>query len=690
MANQGRQIRNIFKLAGILLCFLFIFPLEALALDADLGYPKIANVFLKWGISEEEAKELSRWDLVVIDMEAQVYTPGELKKLREYNPRIIILAYVTAQEIRSDAAGLEGTLRQKLFSGISDSWWLRNARGEKISWWPDTWLLNVSDDCPLVSDKRWNNYLTEFVHQEVMSSGLWDGIFYDNTWNDIGWLRNSSEIDINNDGRADTAQFLNSRWQEGMAKLLRQSRAAEGEKYIIGNGGSAYREIINGSLLEHFPYTIENDWAKTLAEYFLINDEGKEPRINIINSNTGNTGNKEDYRHFRFGLVSTLLGNGYYSFDFGDREHSQLWWYDEYDIFLNVPVSDFYNVDNKDDKNFKDGVWQRDFKGGVALLNSGAEPRTVKLAGEFEKIKGTEDLETNDGQIVSEVELPPLDGLLLLRPLDKIIGAPFVNASFAKIFNRNGKSIRNGFFAYEGDFKGGSKIIIKDLDGDKKNEFIVADKNKVAIYGSDKVLAASFYPYGGKYDKGINIALGDLDNDGQEEIITGTEAGAGPQVRIFNRSGRPLTPGFFAFDKKLRGGVNVAVGDLDGDGKKEIVAGAGAGGAPQVRVFNKDGKLLSKEFFAYNAGFRGGVNVAVGDLNGDNLAEIITGPGAGGGPQVRVFNKDGKMLSAGFFTSDSKLRSGVKVVSSDVDGDGKDEIIALTTDPFTLSSLIKE
>src|SRR5205814_7580870 len=114
------------------------------------------------------------------------------------------------------------------------------------------------------------------------------------------------------------------------------------------------------------------------------------------------------------------------------------------------------------------------------------------------------------------------------------------------------------------------------------------------------------------------------------------DAGGGPNVRVFDATGA-VRASFFAFDPGFTGGVRVAVGDLTGDGVPDIVAAAGAGGGPQVKVY--DGKDLSlvASFFAFDPAFTGGVNVAVGDVNNDGAGDIIVGAGAGGGPQVQVF-----------------------------------------------------
>ena len=75
-----------------------------------------------------------------------------------------------------------------------------------------------------------------------------------------------------------------------------------------------------------------------------------------------------------------------------------------------------------------------------------------------------------------------------------------------------------------------------------------------------------------------------------------------------------------------------------------MVTGAGASGGPHAKVFDATSGALQYEFSAYDQAFRGGVRVASADVTGDQVPDIITAPGPGGGPVIRVF--DGASASA--------------------------------------------
>lgn len=185
----------------------------------------------------------------------------------------------------------------------------------------------------------------------------------------------------------------------------------------------------------------------------------------------------------------------------------------------------------------------------------------------------------------------------------------------------------------------------------------------------------TFMAYTPGFFGGVRVALGDVNGDGVRDIITAPGPGGGPHVRIW--SGVDLTEigGFFAYTPAFAGGVYVAAGDVDGDGHADIITGAGAGGGPHVRIWSGATFTEIGGFFAYNPAFAGGVRVATGDVNGDGREDIITAPGAGGGPHVRVWSGSDLSEIFGFFAYDPAFAGGVSVAAADIDGDGRADII---------------
>jgi hypothetical protein len=177
----------------------------------------------------------------------------------------------------------------------------------------------------------------------------------------------------------------------------------------------------------------------------------------------------------------------------------------------------------------------------------------------------------------------------------------------------------------------------------------------------------------------VRSAVGDFNGDGTPDYAFGTGSGVAATVRVLNgRTGADLI-GPTGVLGGFTGGVYLAAGDVDADGRDELAVSADAGGGTRVTVFRVAGGTLMPlaDFFAFgDPGFRGGSRIALGDVNHDGAADLIVGAGLGGGPRVAVYN--GTSLPTGvpvslvpdFFALDPALRSGVFVTAADVDGDG--------------------
>jgi len=234
-----------------------------------------------------------------------------------------------------------------------------------------------------------------------------------------------------------------------------------------------------------------------------------------------------------------------------------------------------------------------------------------------------------------------------------------------KVFSGADGSLLDDFLAYDSSFKAGLFVAAADISGFGYQDIIVAPDatgqsghTNVRVFfnihlintGASLSPDRQFNAYAAGFGGGVRLAAADINGDGHPDVITGPGIWSGPDIRVFDGKALAvgMSPGiieeFLAYDFRYFGGVFVAAGDVNGDGRTDIVTGTNGNGGPEVRAFSgrtlqgNPAPTIIDDFFAYSPAFNGGSSVAVMDVNGDGKADIITGAGPGGGPHVRIFD----------------------------------------------------
>jgi hypothetical protein len=154
--------------------------------------------------------------------------------------------------------------------------------------------------------------------------------------------------------------------------------------------------------------------------------------------------------------------------------------------------------------------------------------------------------------------------------------------------------------------------------------------------------------------------IGDVDGDGKRDLVFGATDG---MVHIYSATGKEIQAGLWP---KHTGGpilAEVAVADLDRDGNDEIIAGSYDG---KVYCLNSWGKEL------WTVDTRGTIQMSgpeVADIDGTNNLNVFIGSRSG-----KVSRIDSKGVLVWEIGMSSKISA--KVITADLDGDGKKEVIA--------------
>lgn len=181
---------------------------------------------------------------------------------------------------------------------------------------------------------------------------------------------------------------------------------------------------------------------------------------------------------------------------------------------------------------------------------------------------------------------------------------------------------------------------------------------------------------------GVRTAAGDMNRDGVTDLVVATGPGTSTHLMVIDGRTQAVLFSHDPFEPAFTGGVFVAVGDVDGDGVVDLVVTPDEGGGPRVLVIRGGTYEKMADFLGIeDPNFRGGARAGLGDMDGDGYAELVVSAGFGGGPRISVY--DGAALARGervhplpdFFLFESGLRNGAYVGVGDVDGDGFGDLV---------------
>ena len=205
----------------------------------------------------------------------------------------------------------------------------------------------------------------------------------------------------------------------------------------------------------------------------------------------------------------------------------------------------------------------------------------------------------------------------------------------------------------------------------------------------------SFFAFQGN-NTSVFVAVGDVNLDGLADIITGSESGdpivkVFDAYKLLTGQANPVISQFTAYDRHITSGARVAVGDVTGDGVLDIITGPASGLKSEVRVFKttlsaNQATVSHSLLTSFNAfpKYNGPINLAVSDLNGDGRADIVVSTDGGGSSLVRIYS--GATIAAGTtptlfveFAPYDKQAGGVRLALVDLNGDGIDELITASS-----------
>jgi len=274
-----------------------------------------------------------------------------------------------------------------------------------------------------------------------------------------------------------------------------------------------------------------------------------------------------------------------------------------------------------------------------------------------------------------------------------IVGSGLSMEPTVSVFTPAGKKIRQ-FGVFEKKMKFGVNLAVGDLDNDGEPEIVVAPKyggrGQIRIF-TLAGQAKNIFPlnsfttntldvYEPNFASGLQLAVGDVNADGRSEIITATGPGVVTEAKVITNKGEIIQT-FKIFGDDHKAGAVVAATDLNRDGSADLIFGEASLGSRIREYLGPTFKEATREFQSLGAKFVGGVTISAGNINEHSDPEILVSSAGDGEPLATLSNTKGNLYKQ-WKLYETDYIGGSATAIGDLDGDGVSEIVSLPIAPI--------